>query len=82
MSSRRKVVAESVDIMEIVPLTVFVILSFPPNALKAETWSCTRAVIDSTVWQLWSFTANGCWANAIPVVFSYACNADSNNARN
>jgi hypothetical protein len=37
--------------------------------------------MESTELQSWSCTASGCFANVMPVLFSYACKADSKSAR-
>ena len=80
-TSPREAVAESLVKIDRILLTNLVTLSFPRNSLKADAWSCTMAVMDSTEWQLSGWTASGCSASVMPVFSSYALKADSKRAR-
>jgi len=81
MASPREAAEESLANIDRVLLIDVMTLSLPRRSPKASTWASSTAVMDSTVWKLWTCGARGCSASVMPVFFSYDCKADSKSAR-
>jgi len=81
VASRRAGVAASMDRTDTVFLMDFMILSIPGKSPNSRAWSWIRRIMSSIEWQLLSFSAIGCVANVILVIFSYSCRAASKSVR-
>jgi hypothetical protein len=81
IASPRAGVAASMDRTDTVFLIDFMILSIPGKSPNSRAWSWMRRIMDSTEWQLLSFSAIGCVANVMLVIFSYSCRAASKAVR-
>ena len=72
IASLRAGVAASMDRTDTVFLMDFMILSIPGKSPNSRAWSWIRRIMGSTEWQLLSFSAIGCVANVMLVIFSYS----------